>query len=110
MKRRGQSDRLQTRGQPYIGDFAAGVIVFVGAAGRHSQSPLVAVGGVVVVGPGDGSGPAAGPSVCGCGSVGSSVGVRVFIGGVSVVGAAVGASVEGQGAEEVDASGKPVCP
>ena len=51
MKRRGQSDRLQTRGQPYIGDFAAGVIVFVGAAAKHSQSPLVAVGGVVVVGP-----------------------------------------------------------
>ena len=44
------------------------------------------------VGPGDGSGPAAGPSVCGCGSVGSSVGLCVFIGGVSVVGAAVGAS------------------
>ena len=54
MKRRGQSDRLQTRGQPYIADFAAGVIVFVGAAAKHSQSPLVAVGGVVVVGPGDG--------------------------------------------------------
>ena len=54
MKRKGQSDRLQTRGQPYIGDFAAGVIVFVGAAGRHSQVPRVAVGGVVVVGPGDG--------------------------------------------------------
>ena len=54
MKRRGQSDRLQTRGQPYIGDFAAGVIVFVGAAARHSQSPLVAVGRAVVVGPGDG--------------------------------------------------------
>ena len=45
MKRRGQSDRLQTRGQPYIGDFAAGVIVFVGAAGRHSQVPRVVVGG-----------------------------------------------------------------
>ena len=54
MKRRGQSDRLQTRGQPYIGDFAAGVNVFVGAAGTHSQLPRVAVGGVVVVGPGDG--------------------------------------------------------
>ena len=54
MKRKGQSDRLQTRGQPYIGDFAAGVIVFVGAAGTHSQVPLIAVGGVVVVGPGDG--------------------------------------------------------
>ena len=56
MNRRGpsQSDRLQTRGQPYIADFAAGVIVFVGAAAKHSQSPLVAVGGVVVVGPGDG--------------------------------------------------------
>ena len=55
MKRRGQSDRLQTRGQPYIGDFAAGVIVFVGAAAKHSQLPRVAVGGVVVVvGPGDG--------------------------------------------------------
>ena len=54
MKRRGQSDRLQTRGQPYIGDFAAGVIVFVGAPAKHSHSPRVAVGGVVVVGPGDG--------------------------------------------------------
>ena len=59
---------------------------------------LVVVVEVVVVdvgshvGPGVGSGPAAGPSVCGCGSVGSSVGVRVFTGGVSVVGAAVGAS------------------
>ena len=56
MKRRGQSDRLQTRGQPYIADFAAGVIVFVGAAAKHSHSPLVAVGGVVVVGPDVGSG------------------------------------------------------
>ena len=54
MKRRSQSGRLQTRGQPYIADFAAGVIVFVGAAAKHSQSPLVAVGDVVVVGPGDG--------------------------------------------------------
>ena len=54
MKKRGQSDRLQTRGQPYIADFAAGVIVFVGAAAKHSQSPLIAIGGVVVVGPGDG--------------------------------------------------------
>ena len=42
------------RGQPYIGDFAAGVIVFVGAPAKHSHSPRVAVGGVVVVGPGDG--------------------------------------------------------
>ena len=56
MKRRGQSDRLQTRGQPYIGDFAAGVNVFVGAAGTHSQSPAVVVGCAVVVGPDVGSG------------------------------------------------------
>ena len=49
---------------------------------------LVVVVEVVVVDVGTG----AGPSVCGCGSVGSSVGVRVFTGGVSVVGAAVGAS------------------
>ena len=36
-------------------------------------------------------GTGAGPSVCGCGSVGSSVGVRVFIGGVgSAVGLTVG--------------------
>ena len=54
MKRRSQSGRLQMRGQPYIADFAAGVIVFVGATAKHSQSPLIAVGGVVVVGPGDG--------------------------------------------------------
>ena len=50
MKRRGQSDRLQTRGQPYIGDFAAGVNVFVGAAGTHSQSPAVVVGCAVGAG------------------------------------------------------------
>ena len=56
MKRRGQSDRLQTRGQPYIADFAAGVIVFVGAAGRHSQVPRVAVGPGDVVGPDVGAG------------------------------------------------------
>ena len=57
MKRRGQSDRLQTRGQPYIGDFAAGVNVFVGAAGTHSQSPAVVVG--CAVGRWDGCGVSA---------------------------------------------------
>ena len=71
MKKRGQSDRLQTRGQPYIADFAAGVIVFVGAAAKHSQSPLIAVGGVVVVGPGDGCDVGASE---GCSVVGAGVG------------------------------------
>ena len=57
MKRRSQSDRLQTRGQPYIGDFAAGVNVFVGAAGTHSQSPAVVVS--CAVGSWDGCGVSA---------------------------------------------------
>jgi hypothetical protein len=49
---------------------------------------LVVVVEVVDVGTG------AGPSVCGCGSVGSCVGVRVFIGGVgSAVGLTVGIAV-----------------
>ena len=70
MKRRGQSDRLQTRGQPYIGDFAAGVIVFVGAAAKHSQVPRGAGGGVVGVGPGDGCDVGASDGLPGVGAAG----------------------------------------